>query len=261
MDVSAFQHAFFDSIGNFETIKFILDLLPDDGIVIKDREGRVVLHNRHDSENYNLLDPGTTSTVGQKDYDRFPLEIAEKQRRTDQQVIRTKKPIINGVYTSPDMPGKMTIFSKAPIFDAAGKVIGIVGIYRFLESTTSKDIPAWHSRLADAIQYLQDHYAEHIAIEKLASIAHCSVSQFKRLFKKMLGDTPNEYIIRMRINNARHLLQTTDRTISDISSELGFFDQSHLIRHFKRLRGCTPKQYRQQTKRKKTVLGTIFSAF
>lgn len=61
---------------------------------------------------------------------------------------------------------------------------------------------------------------------------------------------PVEYLILTRINAARDLLETTDRTISDIAQEVGFYDHSHFVRHFKHIRGCTPNQYRKQYKPK-----------
>ena len=56
---------------------------------------------------------------------------------------------------------------------------------------------------------------------------------------------PGRYIINTRINRACILLETTDRLISDIALSVGFCDQSHFIRTFKKIRGLTPSAYRR----------------
>ena len=82
--------------------------------------------------------------------------------------------------------------------------------------------------------------------ETLAQIARISETHLKRIFNRLFGMPPVEYLILTRINAARDLLETTDRTISDIAQEVGFYDHSHFIRHFKHIRGCTPNQHRKQ---------------
>ena len=57
--------------------------------------------------------------------------------------------------------------------------------------------------------------------------------------------TTGDYIATIRINHARKLLATTDMKIFDIAEACGFYDQSHFIRTFKRIRRQTPAQYRR----------------
>ena len=58
--------------------------------------------------------------------------------------------------------------------------------------------------------------------------------------------TPSRYLASLRVNRARHLLETTDLSISDIAQTCGFYDHSHFVRVFRRERGVTPGEYRQQ---------------
>ena len=57
---------------------------------------------------------------------------------------------------------------------------------------------------------------------------------------------PGRYILTARINAARHLLETSSKLVSDITTECGFFDQSHFSKAFARIRGVTPGAYRRQ---------------
>jgi len=237
-----FQKHFFRRIGNFEVLQFIFDLLPDVGIVIKDCDGRIVLFNRYDQANRSDLGQ-KPALIGHVDYTRFTKDVAAKKQRSDRAVIESGKPIINGIYSADHGYDRITIYSKAPILDESGVVMGIIAIYRYLDSP--QKIPDWHGHMSEVLTFIHTHYMKTLSVQELAKKMNVSVVHFERVFKKLFGDTPIEYIHRLRITASLRLLETTNTTISVIAQEIGYFDQSHFIRHFKRLRGCTPKQHRQ----------------
>jgi AraC-like DNA-binding protein len=136
------------------------------------------------------------------------------------------------------------ITNKVPVYDKNRRIIGVAMAYYSVDSTS--DSPTWSQRLTNVIDYVHHHYAEQVKSETLAQIARVSETHLKRIFNRLFGMPPIEYLILTRVNAARDLLETTDRTISDIAQEVGFYDHSHFIRHFRRLRGCTPNQYRKQ---------------
>ncbi|MDJ0597045.1 MAG: helix-turn-helix transcriptional regulator, partial [Pleurocapsa sp. MO_226.B13] len=80
---------------------------------------------------------------------------------------------------------------------------------------------------------------------ELAALVQISPSYFSILFKQATGITPHQYVIQCRIERAKELLRQSDLAIADVALRLGFSHQSHLSRHFKRLVGVTPKQFRQ----------------
>ncbi len=61
----------------------------------------------------------------------------------------------------------------------------------------------------------------------------------------MTSQTPADYVLNVRVNAARALLETTDKLITDIAVETGFCDHSHFIKTFKRFTGHTPGAYRR----------------
>ena len=63
---------------------------------------------------------------------------------------------------------------------------------------------------------------------------------------ELFSRNASNYITTIRLNAARKLLSTTKKSVTDIAAEVGFFDQSHFTRAFKRERGITPGQYRRQ---------------
>ena len=73
------------------------------------------------------------------------------------------------------------------------------------------------------------------------------LSQFKiiRLFKSEIHLTPHAYLMNSKINKAKYLLKKR-APISDVYFQLGFFDQSHFIKNFKKIVAITPKQYQDK---------------
>lgn len=96
-------------------------------------------------------------------------------------------------------------------------------------------------KLKQAVDYIQDHLAQEISLNELASELGISRYYFCRLFKQSTGLSPHQYVIQQRVERAKQLLQRGGMSIADIAQACGFTHQSHLTRHFKRLTGVTPK--------------------
>jgi AraC family transcriptional regulator len=101
--------------------------------------------------------------------------------------------------------------------------------------------------VALATAFIHENYPRDIGLADLAQAAHLSPFHLSRLFKKATGRTPHQYLVEVRVNSARSLLTAGagSRSLADIAAAVGFADQSHLTRHFKRVLGVTPKQLRQ----------------
>lgn len=237
---SKLQAEFFSRVRDIESFKLLLDLIPDVGFFVKDLKGRVVMFNRRACEICNLNNE--MEVHGKTDYDLFPKEQADLYVEVDREVMRTGRPIINAVEPGPEASKRLVIYSKIPVYGRNNKVIGVAGIHRFIEST--RDAPDWYGRFSETVNHLHHHYAEPFNLADFARRAKVSESQLERRFTKLLGCTPSDYVTRIRIDAARELLENTDRTMTDIAQAVGFYDNSHFTHIFKRLRGCTPKQYR-----------------
>ena len=82
------------------------------------------------------------------------------------------------------------------------------------------------------------------SIESLAMITNCSISTFKRNFKKAYSTSPRSYIINRNVEKVADLLKTTDDSISAIGYACGFNSPEHLSRTFKKKFGLSPKNFR-----------------
>ena len=94
------------------------------------------------------------------------------------------------------------------------------------------------------IDYIYSHINSRITIEELAEYVSLSTSYLSRLFKKELGVSVSEYIVKRKIEKAQNLLRYSDNSIIDIANYLSFSSQSHFIQVFKNTVGLTPKKYR-----------------
>jgi AraC-like DNA-binding protein len=98
-----------------------------------------------------------------------------------------------------------------------------------------------------ACDYLAEHYAENVSLEKLACIANLSPFHFNRVFSEQLGLPPHAFQTQLRVLRAKTLLRQ-GYSISRVAAQTGFADQSHFTRHFKRLAVVTPGQFIQNSK-------------
>lgn len=100
------------------------------------------------------------------------------------------------------------------------------------------------ARLQKAIEYIREHLAQNPSITEIAQMVGMSPFYFSRLFKQSTGLTPHQYLLKCRIEQAKQLLRATNLSIATVATQVGFVDQSHLARHFKRQVGISPSQFR-----------------
>ena len=131
-----------------------------------------------------------------------------------------------------------------PLRNSRGQIVGTMCLYWL--SDPPANAPDWHGFLTIVTQYIQDHHAEKITLGELARLVHLSVSAFSRLFEKTLGITPGEYVTQVRIAAACRLLEKTDKTLTYIANETGFYDLSHLTKAFQKSHGMPPGEYRRR---------------
>lgn len=238
------QQDFFEKMDWRGTFGPLLDLLPDVAFFMKDLEGRFVMHNRRACEYCRAA--SEEDTLGKTDFDFWPHDRAQSYVDGDRRVMTTGQPILNAIAAAPEEEGSenLILYSKVPVRDRNGKIIGLAGIHRELGKKGSA--PVTYGRMGEALQAMYSHYAENLQTEDLATSASLSKSQFNRKFRRLFGTTPHEYLLRVRVNAACRLLETTDLTVTAIALETGFFDHSHFTRVFHRIMDVTPGEYRRR---------------
>lgn len=225
-------------------VRTLGSLLTDDAFFIKDPEGRFIFQNRRAYEYCHARDEA--ETLGRRDADFWSTERAAVYEEGDRQVLRSGQPILNEIAPAPEEAGSnnLIIYSKFPVHDAAGRVVGVAGIHRLVGETSAGK--AHLGPLFPAVSRIHTAFAEDLRIVDLARRTGLSHSQFSRRFKRVLGISPKDYLRRVRVRHARRLLETTDRSVSQIAVDSGFYDQSHLSHAFRRLTGMGPAAYRKE---------------
>ncbi|MBQ4524194.1 MAG: helix-turn-helix transcriptional regulator [Lachnospiraceae bacterium] len=103
------------------------------------------------------------------------------------------------------------------------------------------------SRYKEITSYIEKNYAEPITLQQLADIIPCNSQYLCRFFKEITGITPIQYLIQRRVEHACEMLKETTKSVLEISLDCGFENVSYFIRQFKKLKGCTPKEYRKDS--------------
>ena len=98
-----------------------------------------------------------------------------------------------------------------------------------------------------AVDYLTAHCDENVRLEDLAAIAGISPFHFSRMFTAQVGLPPHSFQNHLRLVRSKKLLRD-GRPISTVAAAIGFADQSHFSRHFKRMFGVTPGRYQESSK-------------
>lgn len=101
------------------------------------------------------------------------------------------------------------------------------------------------SRLRALLNWLADHYSEEIDWESLAERFSLPLRTLHRQLKQQTGTTPQRYLNRLRLLEARHLLRHSDMRVTDIAFHCGFGDSNHFSTLFKREFGHSPRTLRQ----------------
>jgi AraC family transcriptional regulator len=92
------------------------------------------------------------------------------------------------------------------------------------------------------LDYINDNLSSTLRLGELAAIAGVSPSHFGALFRRATGLAPHEYVIQRRVDRACELLRNRAMSIPEAAVAVGFYDQSHLTRHMRRVLGFSPGQ-------------------
>ncbi len=232
------QECFFSEMADPQGIRCLFDRLPDVSFFMKDTDGRFIAASRCVLENLGLK--SEAEIVGRTDDDFYTKELANRFREDDRKVVQTGGPVINRVEVC--IKGQKLldwfITSKLPVTGKNGTVIGVMGLTMSVERAAQRS-PAYRE-LGGVVEYIREHFCERITVSQLADIAAMSVRQFHRRFHDIYGSSPYEFLQRVRVQAASATLMQTDRSVSQIAMDFGFYDQSNFTKTFSPTDGRNP---------------------
>ena len=101
-------------------------------------------------------------------------------------------------------------------------------------------------RINKVFEFILKNYTEEIYVQEIASTLNMSVASFSRYFKHHARKTFSDYVTEIRIGHACKLLMEDNYSISEISYQSGFDNLSNFYRHFKKIVGIIPKEYKNR---------------
>lgn len=129
-----------------------------------------------------------------------------------------------------------------------------LGIYRHtvhrenanaVESTPDRS----QERIRTILRFIQEHYEEKITLDQIAAQVNICKSECCRFFKKYMRVTMFDYLLAYRIDQSLPLLAGSDREITEVAGRCGFANPCYYTRVFKRLKGCTPMEFRKRSRK------------
>ena len=121
-------------------------------------------------------------------------------------------------------------------------------LLKIIEYGTRSMVPGLRPEAEEMVnkinKYIDAHIKEHITLDILSKIAKFSIYHFSRLFQLYTGKSPMAYVLARKIEKAKYEILYTSKSLGCISEELGFADQSHFWRSFKKIEGYSPRKLR-----------------
>ncbi|WLE64028.1 AraC family transcriptional regulator [Burkholderia plantarii] len=228
-------------LAHFSLLAPVLDALPDVAFFVKDVQGRYVLANRTLAQRCGFKEK--SGLYGKTTEEVFPRRFGRSYLEQDMATIHAGQQLTDQLelHLYPGRQPGWCLTTKEPLREADGRVVGLAGISRDLKANEGSH-PAY-SRLADVVQYIQEHYVQPLNLKQLAEMAGMSVAQLERYFHKVFHLTPRQVLLKTRLDAATALLVKHDK-VTDVAALCGYTDHSAFSRQFKATVGVTPTEYR-----------------
>ena len=243
-DGAALQAAFLARMAGGRQLWALFEHLPDVDFFAKDTAGRFVAGNAGLLRRLGLR--SEAELLGLRDSDIHPARVAREIHEDDARVMRTRQPLIDRVEAlfTRSQAKAWYVTTKLPVIGTRGEVIGVMGFVRPYRRGGIA-VPG-AERLEPTVAYIGAHHAAPIVVAELARLAHTSTRQLVRLFQSVFGMSPQEFVIRTRVQAASDDLIRTENALADIAHAHGFYDQSAFSRQFSQHTGEPPQKFRQR---------------
>ncbi len=176
----------------------------------------------------------------------WPVRFHQRRRTHNESVSPVLRELLDvvrlGVHDNLWLEEQYSVLAERILFDE---------YQRQRKDSTARRAGSLQERLVRVKRHMDEHYSEPLQLEDLASIASVSPHHFLRSFKKAFSVTPHRYLIDQRLNRARELLDTTDLSVSEIGSRIGFESANGFHSAFRRKYACSPASCRPPKRKKK----------
>ena len=226
---------------NFQAI---FDTLEGISFFAKDRDFCLIYANPTFYQRLGLK--SQKELLGKNDFELFPEPLAKKFRKDDEWIIGNSKPMTGLVelFLNPQGIPAWYLTNKFPIMNKKAQPIGVMGTVQRYDKDSLR--LTRDDKMESVIDQLRAEDVNAPSIKRLAGANGMSHRQLNRRFKEATGLTPQQFMVRSRIEKACEMLREGDLPISEVAYDLGFCDQSAFTAQFRKRMTLTPKKYREQ---------------
>ncbi len=192
--------------------------------------------------------------IGATARDLFPQALAWRYEQQDRRVFATDSALRDALelIRRPDGSTGWYLTTKLPLHARHDhRVIGLVSVSRDLRTPRQRGIAP--ESLEHVVEVVRSRLSEKMTVTDLAIIAGCSTAQLERRMKKVFGLSTSQYVTRVRVDAAARMLVRSEESVAVVAAATGFYDQSSFSRHFARLTGETPAQFRSESRRQPEI--------
>lgn len=220
----------------------LFDAVPDTVFFVKDRQGRYAAVNQTLVER-----TGRTSKaelIGRTADAVFPGALGRHIAEQDRAIAAGGRMVIAELELHLYADGRegWCLTWKAPLRDAGGAIVGLVGMSRDVRA--AGEAPAETRALSEALAHARAHLEEAPKTADVARRAGLSPFQFDQRIRHLFGMSAGQYLVRLRIDHARERLRGSADPIAQIALECGYGDQTAFSRRFRGIVGLSPQRYR-----------------
>lgn len=130
-------------------------------------------------------------------------------------------------------------------FDEIGAAIERLNLQLVDEKAEREEEQSEGALLPRIVGYLKEHLSEEITLQKLSELFHLNPNYISKRFKEQTGVNYSAYLTKLRLDRAKALLMSTDRSINEIAEDVGFRDYRVFTKVFKEREGQSPSIYRK----------------
>ena len=229
-----------------DTVQFaeLFDHIAACSFFVKNADGEMMKANRTFYERFGYT--SESEIIGKTDIELFPAGLADNFRRDDLRVMESGEPLLGIVelfFNRQGLPD-WYLTNKMPVHDAEGRVIGVMGTVRSYARQAMAIQP--FVQIESAVEHIRNNFREKISVRGLAELVGLSRRQFDRKFQEAFGLSPQQFIIKTRVQAACEALVEGRLIMSEVAFEHGFCDQSSFTRHFHHHMGVTPLHFRKR---------------
>lgn len=147
----------------------------------------------------------------------------------------------------------MAVFSKRSPCPELETVANLSSLFSWIHSSgayetapSGEDGSRRIDRIKPVLEYIEAHYSQALTLEELAGVAGMNSKYFCRVFRSLTHRSPVDYLNFYRIEQAAHLLDSTELPVTEVGNRCGFWESSYFTKVFRKYKGTTPVQYRKQ---------------